>query len=144
MQLKSLGALIVRVAFGQGCVHALHRPSCANAGKQAVTAKHANMIIVFDGMCIFCNGWVRFVLNRNKAMLFKFAAAQSEAGCQLLNEVGIHTQQHLDSIVLIDGAHYFEQYDAVVRDLRQLKNHPTIGIRCSVEKCSRFRIPSIC
>jgi predicted DCC family thiol-disulfide oxidoreductase YuxK len=92
-----------------------------------VTPERANVIIVFDGRCNFCNGWVRFVVNRDKAMLFKFAAAQSEPGCKILNQMGIPTQHHLDSIVLIDGTAYLEQSDAVVHILCKLKTTKLLG-----------------
>lgn len=35
-------------------------------------------IILYDGVCGFCNGTVRFILRRDQAGLFRFAPLQSE------------------------------------------------------------------
>jgi predicted DCC family thiol-disulfide oxidoreductase YuxK len=40
------------------------------------TAKHP--IIYFDGVCNLCNGFVQFVLKRDKKGLFRFASLQSD------------------------------------------------------------------
>jgi predicted DCC family thiol-disulfide oxidoreductase YuxK len=31
-------------------------------------------VILFDGVCNLCNGWVRFVVNRDAQLKFRFAA----------------------------------------------------------------------
>ncbi|WP_377889007.1 thiol-disulfide oxidoreductase DCC family protein [Alkalihalobacillus sp. R86527] len=56
-------------------------------------------IILFDGVCNLCNGFVQFMLKHDKQQVFKFASIQSTAGNQLLNDLQVH---HLpDSIVVI-------------------------------------------
>jgi len=37
-------------------------------------------LILFDGVCVFCSRWVRFVLKRDREARFRFVAIQSEAG----------------------------------------------------------------
>ena len=41
-------------------------------------------IILFDGICNLCNGSVVFVLQHERAPIFRFASIQSEAGKELL------------------------------------------------------------
>lgn len=59
------------------------------------------MIILFDGVCNLCNSSVLFVIRRDKRDLFRFAALQSEAGKQFIEERGIDTNK-TDSIILIE------------------------------------------
>ena len=46
-------------------------------------------IIVFDGVCVLCNGWVRFLLRHDHRQRYRFAAMQGEAGRALLAEHGL-------------------------------------------------------
>lgn len=46
-------------------------------------------VIVFDGVCVLCNGWVSFLLKRDRAQRYRFAAMQSEAGRGLLAANGL-------------------------------------------------------
>ncbi|MBT9391544.1 thiol-disulfide oxidoreductase DCC family protein [Hymenobacter sp. NST-14] len=58
-------------------------------------------IILFDGVCNLCNGFVQFVLKHDAAGRFRFAALQSEAGQALLREYGLPTPAEPDSVVLV-------------------------------------------
>lgn len=80
------------------------------------------MIVVFDGLCNFCNGWVSFVIKRDSRMRFRFASAQSERGAKLLDQISPRPVS-LESIVLIDGSRHFEKSDAVLRILGALDGH---------------------
>ncbi|MEF9978946.1 MAG: thiol-disulfide oxidoreductase DCC family protein [Thermomonas sp.] len=44
-------------------------------------------VIVFDGVCVLCNGWVGFLLRHDRRGRYRFAAMQSDAGRALL---GLH------------------------------------------------------
>lgn len=57
-------------------------------------------IILFDGVCNFCNYWVNFILKRDKKNLFKFASLQSESGQKLL-EIYNLPKDNFDSFILI-------------------------------------------
>ena len=46
-------------------------------------------IIVFDGVCALCNGWVDFLLRRDRTARYRFAAMQSAAGRRLLSTHGL-------------------------------------------------------
>jgi len=58
-------------------------------------------IILFDGVCNFCNGAVNFVINRDREGYFKFAALQSRMGEELLDRYRIDKVE-TDSVVLIE------------------------------------------
>jgi predicted DCC family thiol-disulfide oxidoreductase YuxK len=60
----------------------------------------SNAIILYDGVCGFCNRTVQFVLKRDSRDCFRFATLQSEFARRLLQKHGISSEQ-LESIVLV-------------------------------------------
>lgn len=58
---------------------------------ESTDADHANQdaIIVFDGVCVLCNGWVQFLLRHDRKLRYRFAAMQAPAGRELLVEHGL-------------------------------------------------------
>jgi predicted DCC family thiol-disulfide oxidoreductase YuxK len=68
-------------------------------------------IILFDGVCNFCNGVVNFIIRQDRKKVFRFAALQSEAGQQLLKEYNLPTQ-NFDSFVLIDEGRVYKSSSA--------------------------------
>jgi len=57
-------------------------------------------IVLFDGVCNFCNASVNFIIRYDRSKRFKFAALQSEIGQQLRAKHGIGDD--VDSIILIE------------------------------------------
>jgi predicted DCC family thiol-disulfide oxidoreductase YuxK len=76
-------------------------------------------IIVFDGVCHLCNGWVQFLLKRDKAERFKFAAMQTAAGRRLLKEHGLDPDTPV-SFLLLDNHIPYTDSTAILRILTQL------------------------
>jgi predicted DCC family thiol-disulfide oxidoreductase YuxK len=77
-------------------------------------------LMIFDGVCVLCNGGVRFVLRRERQPDFSFAPVQSALGQRVLAALG----QPLDgnaSMVVIHAGRYFLKSDAVVETARGLK-----------------------
>jgi predicted DCC family thiol-disulfide oxidoreductase YuxK len=64
------------------------------------TAMQEHPVILFDGVCNFCNATINFIIQRDKKRVFRFAALQSEAGQRLLKQYGL-SSTGLDSFVLI-------------------------------------------
>jgi predicted DCC family thiol-disulfide oxidoreductase YuxK len=46
-------------------------------------------VILFDGVCVFCSRWVRFVATRDTAKRFRFTPIQSPYGTRLARTFGI-------------------------------------------------------
>jgi predicted DCC family thiol-disulfide oxidoreductase YuxK len=59
-----------------------------------------NPIILYDGVCGFCNRMVQFILKRDSHDRFRFASLQSEFARHLLRKHGI-TPGTLDSMYLV-------------------------------------------
>ena len=62
--------------------------------------KNDKKIILFDGVCNFCNASVLRVIKNDKKNVFLFAALQSDIGLQITTHFKIDTSK-IDSIILI-------------------------------------------
>ena len=49
----------------------------------------SNPIVLYDGVCGFCNRAVQFILKRDKKDLFRFAALQSQFARSVLQKHGV-------------------------------------------------------
>ena len=70
-------------------------------------------ILLYDGVCNLCNGFVQFVLKRDKEEKFLFAALQSKIGQQLLQYFQLSSQ--LETVVLIDKDTAYTQSDVPLK-----------------------------
>lgn len=59
-------------------------------------------LILYDGVCGLCNGFVQFLLKRDKHERFVFAALQSEFAQKLLDAHGLKIQT-IDTVVVIEN-----------------------------------------
>ena len=71
-------------------------------------------VILFDGVCNFCNRWVSFVLDNDPDGLFAFASLQSEVGGELLRQCG-RDASDLSTFVVIDSEGFHTQSNAALR-----------------------------
>jgi predicted DCC family thiol-disulfide oxidoreductase YuxK len=71
-------------------------------------------VILFDGICNYCNGMVNFIIRQDKNAVFKFAALQSEAGQALLEKYNL-PKHDFESIILIDNGKAFSNSTAGLR-----------------------------
>ena len=76
-------------------------------------------IILFDGVCNFCNGSVNFIIARDPESYFKFAPLQSDVGARLLSENGVDRIE-TDSVVLIEDGRVYTHSTAALRIARRL------------------------
>ena len=80
-------------------------------------------IILFDGVCNLCQGFVQFVIRHDPAGRFQFAALQSEAGQALLAQHGQvlpAAGTDPDSVLLLDQGRLYSHSAAVLRIARGL------------------------
>lgn len=84
-------------------------------------AEPAGAVIVFDGVCVLCNGWVAFLLRHDRAGRYRFAAMQSDAGRALLARNGLDPGDPTSFLLLEYGADQrpraFTDTDAIRRVL---------------------------
>lgn len=59
-------------------------------------------VIFFDGDCALCNGFVRFVVKRDRHARFGFAALQEPLAAEVLPPLG-HQPARCETVVLVRG-----------------------------------------
>lgn len=76
-------------------------------------------IIAFDGVCVLCHGFVRFMLRRDLAGTFRFAATTSAEGARLFAASGQDLANPGSVLLELDGQLYRES-DAILRAVAML------------------------
>ena len=73
--------------------------------------KEDKPIILFDGVCNFCNAGVNFIIRQDKKNIFRFAALQSKAGQQLADKYQL-PKENFNSFILIDKGKVYNRSTA--------------------------------
>ena len=76
-------------------------------------------IVLFDGVCNFCNSSVNFVIEHDKAGYFKFAPLQSEIGAELVAKHGIDMAA-TDSVIVVEGDRAYTHSSGALKIARRL------------------------
>ena len=96
-------------------------------------------VILYDGVCVFCSRWIRFVATRDKARRFRFTAIQSAYGTRLAQAFGIDPDDPDTNAVIHGGVAYFKS-DAALTVLARCRAGDGYA-RCA--RCqNRFATPS--
>ena len=88
-------------------------------------------VVLFDGVCNFCDASVNFIIDHDKAGYFKFAPLQSEEGRRLANEYGFESATArsddtdsdlipIDSVILVEDGKAFTHSTGALRVVRRL------------------------
>jgi predicted DCC family thiol-disulfide oxidoreductase YuxK len=76
-------------------------------------------IILFDGVCRFCNSSVNFIIDHDPARRFRFAPLQSPLGQSLLRRFGL-LHKGVYSVILVEGQRCYVKSTAALRIARGL------------------------
>lgn len=60
-------------------------------------------VIVFDGKCVLCSGFARFILRWDRARRFRLLAAQTPLGQALYRHYGLDPVDYETNILIEDG-----------------------------------------
>ena len=77
-------------------------------------------VILYDGVCVFCSRWIRFVAARDRDRRFRFTAIQSDYGRRLAQAFGINPADPDTNAVIHGGIAYFKS-DAALMVLSNLQ-----------------------
>ncbi|WP_166254881.1 thiol-disulfide oxidoreductase DCC family protein [Marinobacter salicampi] len=79
-------------------------------------------IVIFDGVCNFCNGAVNFIIARDPEKRFAFVPVQSKLARELMSNHGIEqgSEAGVDTLVLIKEGRCYLRTDAVLEITRDL------------------------
>jgi predicted DCC family thiol-disulfide oxidoreductase YuxK len=76
-------------------------------------------VILYDGVCVFCSRWVRFVAARDVERRFRFTAIQSDYGTRLAHAFGINPDDP-DTNAVVHGGEVLFKSDAALTVLSHL------------------------
>jgi len=76
-------------------------------------------IIIFDGVCNFCNAAVNFIIKRDCEKKFLFSSMQNEKSKELLAQFSIDNSD-LDTLIIIKNDTLFIKSDAVLEIVKEL------------------------
>jgi predicted DCC family thiol-disulfide oxidoreductase YuxK len=65
-------------------------------------------VILYDGVCVLCSRWIRFVATRDVKRRFRFTAIQSPYGTRLAQAFGIDPQDPDSNAVIHGGVARFK------------------------------------
>lgn len=68
----------------------------------------ARPLIVFDGVCVFCSGFAKFILRHDRNDRLNLCTAQSRLGRSLYLHYGLDPDNYETNILLRDGRPYFK------------------------------------
>ena len=60
-------------------------------------------LILFDGVCVVCSWWVRFVIERDAGARFRFVAIQTPRGCALATRLGVNVANPETNVAIIES-----------------------------------------
>lgn len=99
-------------------------------------------LVVFDGECRLCSGAVRFILERDRAGVFRFVPLQSSLGRRLLRARG-HDPGDAGTMLLVDGDDVLERSDAVLAVARRLPGWGWTRVLRAVPRAIRDAVYSL-
>ena len=82
---------------------------------------NTNHIVLFDDVCVLCNSFAKFIINKDKKDIIRFSALQSQTAVAFRDKL----VQQIDSIVLIENSKkIYYKSDAVIK-IFAILNYPT-------------------
>ena len=71
-------------------------------------------IVLFDGVCNLCNGFVKFIIKKDQQAKIKFATLQSKVAIEILQKHHFNNQELNSVIVLINDKIYTKSTAAIL------------------------------
>lgn len=76
-------------------------------------------LILYDGVCVFCSRWVRWVIERDRGGRFRFAPVQGVHGRRIAQSLGLDPEAPQSNAVIVGGMALFKS-DATLSVLSSL------------------------
>lgn len=77
-------------------------------------------VVLFDGLCVFCNRVVNFVIERDPENRFRFAPLQGQTGQAALQRYGL-SRTGVDTVMLVEGDRLYTRSTAALHIARRLR-----------------------
>jgi len=82
--------------------------------------QHEKPTILFDGVCNLCNGFVQFIIIRDKKRYFRFASLQSDYVSSLELDAD-NLISDMNTVILLEDGQIYTKSSAVLRIVRRLR-----------------------
>ena len=82
-------------------------------------------IILFDGVCNFCNRTINTILKYDKQAYFQFAPSQSNTAMGIMQAFNLD-EKAISSVILIEQEKVFTKTDAVIQIANRLSGWPSL------------------
>ena len=76
-------------------------------------------IVLFDGVCNYCNAMINLAIRNDRKASLKFATLQSETGKELIDRH--HIPPEIDSVIFIEDGKVYTYSDAALRIARYFR-----------------------
>lgn len=70
-------------------------------------------IIIFDGHCVMCSAWARFVLRQDRRGRFRLLPAQTALGRALYVHYGLDPEIYETNVLVADGLAWFKSEGSI-------------------------------
>lgn len=78
-----------------------------------------NGLVLFDGVCNFCNSSVNFVIKHDKGDYFRFLPLQSERGQKIIETYNLNPE-NLQTVILLEQGRIYTKSTAALRIAKKL------------------------
>ncbi len=99
--------------------------------REKISKMKAKPVIFYDGICIFCDAFIRFVINRDKGR-FNLCFLQSESVRKFNLEID---QRNLTTLILLENQRVFKKSTAVIKIMCSLGGFWKIAILLMLIPC---------
>jgi predicted DCC family thiol-disulfide oxidoreductase YuxK len=90
-------------------------------------------LILFDGVCLLCSAWVRYVISHDPERRFRFLPIQSDRGRAFAEAGGISPDAPETNAVVLDGRLWFKS-DAALTVLSRLPETRWVRVLNSIPR----------
>ena len=94
------------------------RPAASYRDDESVPAfPDDKPLMLFDGLCVLCSGFARFIARRDAGGHIRFAACQSPLGTALMRHYGFDPADPETNLLIVDGRALgkLDAYGAIMR-----------------------------
>ncbi|MBR9919763.1 MAG: thiol-disulfide oxidoreductase DCC family protein [Bacteroidetes bacterium] len=100
------------------------------------TSKHP--VLLFDGVCNLCNGFVQFVIKRDPKAIFRFVALQTDVAQEMLEKAGYEGRSELSTVILIENDKLYTHSDVALKVVARMGGlWPVFGVFWIIPKFIR-------
>ena len=79
-----------------------------------------NVIVIYDGMCGFCDSSIQFILENGPSDRLRFVSFQSDMGQKII--ANFNVKATLDSIIVIEDNKYYKKSRAIFKILKYVNS----------------------